>query len=136
MYSSEIPTKPPGMLTHPLTLATGPSSCSLRPHPVLREISRTSPFSGFRAKTDKGIFRLVFTHTHTMNAQHRVTVSCILRLPTKMKFHTKEKQNMLILPVQWMLQGHWSRLNKKRGGNLFRISYVLRLPTKMQLCIK
>ena len=37
VYSSEIPTRPPGMLTHPLTLAnlasesTGPSSCSLLP---------------------------------------------------------------------------------------------------------
>ena len=103
VYSSEIPTKSPGMLTHPFTLAnpasksTGPSSrlsltvgfprlqstvlscwlpCSVdcpvlfwdlafpRLLPVSREISRASPLSGFRAKTDG------HPHPHHRNECH------------------------------------------------------------------
>ena len=39
-----------------------------RPLPVSWGISRASPLYGFRAKTDKGIFWQVLTHTHTTNA--------------------------------------------------------------------
>ena len=45
-----------------------------RPLPVSWEISRASPLNIFRAKTDKGIFWLAHTHTHTTNAQHRATL--------------------------------------------------------------
>ena len=54
-----------------LLLNLGPSFP--RPLPGLREISRASPLCVFRAKTEKGIFWLAFTHTHTTNAQYRVT---------------------------------------------------------------
>ena len=37
------------------------------------EILRAIPLCGFRAKTNKGILWLALTHTHTTNAQHRVT---------------------------------------------------------------
>ena len=40
-----------------------------RPLPVSREISRSGPLCGFRAKADKGILRLTPTHTNTTNAQ-------------------------------------------------------------------
>ena len=45
-----------------------------RPLPVSWEISRASPLCRFRAKTDKRIYWLALTHTHTTNAQHRVTL--------------------------------------------------------------
>ena len=37
------------------------------------DISRAGPLCGFRAKTDKGIVGLAPKHTHTTNAQNRVT---------------------------------------------------------------
>ena len=55
-----------------LLLTLGPSFS--RPLPVSGEISHTSPLCVFHAKTDKGIFWLALTHTHTTNAQHRVTL--------------------------------------------------------------
>ena len=43
--------------------------------PVSKEISHASPLSGFRAKTDKGIFWLALNHTniHRTNAHHCAT---------------------------------------------------------------
>ena len=45
-----------------------------RPLPVSWEVSRTCPLCGFHTKTDKGIFWLALTHTHTANGQHCVTL--------------------------------------------------------------
>ena len=38
------------------------------PLPILWEILHANPVCGFRTKTDKGIFWLALTHTHTTNA--------------------------------------------------------------------
>ena len=60
----------------PLLLTLGPSVPRLLP--VSWEILCTTHLGGFHTKTDKGIFWLVLTHTHTMNAQHRVTQRLII----------------------------------------------------------
>ena len=142
VYSSEIPTKPPGTLTHPLTLAnqvsesTGPSSrlssldfrrpptsvdclvlptalfCPLllslvssllssllfslwpsfpRPLPTSWEISSSSPLSGFRTKTDKGIFWLALTHTH----RNKCHLSCHISINHLFGLGLKIKQFFL-----------------------------------------
>ena len=65
----------PSLLLRQLTpsVFSGPSFPRLLP--VSQEISRSGPFCGFRAKTNKGILWMSPTHNNTTNAQHSVTYS-------------------------------------------------------------